>query len=141
LVVGHDDDKGKFLHAGLIECFVHGTGGRGAVPYAGKTDRALASLHAAREQHAVDDGNHRAQMADHGQQTFLRPAAVDISVAAPHRTEGGAEVGSHCVENGFTEGEPAGLITDAGGKNIALRKARPAATLKASLAASEKTPP
>ena len=83
-------------------------------------DRARDALHAAREQRAVHDGNHRAQMADHRQITFLGPAAMNVAVAPAHRAQRRTQIRPHGVQHRFAKRQPPGRVANQRREHIAL---------------------
>ena len=138
MIVGDDQNERQFFHRRLVERLVKRAGGSRAVANAGRADRAGNSFEPAREQHAVHDGNHRAEMADHRQITFPRLAAMDVAVAAAHRAERRAEIGAHGVQNGFAKRQPPGGVADERRKDVAFFQRDADRRAQGFLAASEK---
>ena len=138
LIVGDDEDERQFFNGGLVQSFVKRAGGSRAVAEAGRADGAGNFFETTRKQHAVHDGNHRAEMADHRQIAFARPAAMDIAVAPAHRAERGAEVVAHGVNDGFAKSQAAGAVADERGKNIGFFERHADGGAQGFLAAAEK---
>ena len=63
---------------------------------------------------------------------------MDIAVATAHRAEGRAEVGADAVENRFAKGQPARLIADERGENVAFAQRHADRDAQRLLAATEK---
>ena len=97
------------------------SGGR-AVPKTYGSDGILNLLKSPSDQHAVDHRNHRSQMADHRQQTFSRPSAMNIAFAPAHRSQGRAHIGAHSIDNGFTKRQTPRSIADQGRKDISFEQ-------------------
>ena len=112
LIVGDDEDERQFFDSGLVERFVKSAGGSCAFAEARDTDDAGNSFHAACKQNSVHDGNHRAEMADHRQITFLRTTAVDIAIAPAHRAERRAEISADGVNDGFAKRKATSGVAD-----------------------------
>ena len=91
----------------------------------------------ARQQNAVHDGNHRPEMADHGQITFPGFAAVHVAVAAAHRSQRRAEIGAGGVPDGLAEGQPPRRIADQRREHVALLQRDAGRRAQGFLAASE----
>ena len=138
MVVGQDQNQRQFFHGGLVERLMKRAGGTGAVADARRADGSGDALHAARKQSAIDNGNHRAEMADHRQITLLRPAPVDIAVATAHRAERRAEIRARGVEHGFTERQPPRRVTDQRREDVALFEGQTGRDAQRLLSASEK---
>ena len=96
------------------------TGGRAAIADACRANHAGDAFHAAGEQRAVHDGNHRAEMADHRQITFLWPAAMNVAVAATHRAEHGTQIRPQGVNHRFAKRQPSGRVADQWCEHVAL---------------------
>ena len=124
VVIGHDQHQRQFLDGGLVDGFVKGAGGRGAVANAGRADRAGDSLEAMGHQGTVHDGNHRAQMADHHEQPFLGPAPVDVAVARAHRAQGRAQISPHRIQNRLTKSQPSGPVPNQRGEDVSLAQSQ-----------------
>ncbi len=89
LVVRHDDDHRQTFDGRHVHAFVERPGARAAVADAGRADDAVElALQPPGQQRARHDADHRAQVADHGEQPFLRAAAVDVAVAGAHGPSG-----------------------------------------------------
>ena len=113
-------------------------GGGGPVAEADGSDGALDTLEAAGEKRAGDDRKHRAEMADHGHEAFARTATMDIAVAPAHRPELRTGIGARAIEDGLTEREPAGLVADERGKDVAFAQCHAGGGAEGFLALAEK---
>src|SRR5207253_1764622 len=85
---------------------------------AGGANRVSDSLEPMRQQSAVDDRNHRPQVADHCHEAFLGPATMDIAIPPPHRTERRTQISAHSIEDRLAEGQAASRISDKRGKYV-----------------------
>ena len=57
-------------------------------------------------------------MGNHRRHAHLGAATVDVSIATPHWSHGGAEVSAGAVEQRFAEGCAPGLVADEGGEEV-----------------------
>src|SRR5664279_1547567 len=64
------------------------------------------------QQRPIDHGNHRPQMADHGEKALQRPAAVDVPIARAHRALRRAQVSADRVQKRLAECQATGGITN-----------------------------
>src|SRR5439155_22565547 len=140
LVIGDNEDQGKLFDCGLIESFVKRAGGSCAIADASRAHETSEAFHSLREQCAVDDGDHRSQMADHGQVAFAGPATMDVTVAPAHRTLDGSKISARGIEDRFPESKPASLIANERGKDIAFAESDSYRDAEGLLAASDENP-
>ena len=77
-------------------------------------------------------------MADHRQVTFLRPAAMNVAVAAAHRAERGTEIRSHGVNDRFAKRQPSGGVADERREDVAFFQGYADGGAQGFLAASQK---
>src|SRR5205807_1490754 len=92
LIIRNHQNQREFLDGSLIESLVKGASRSTAIADTRRPDRVRRTFEAPRQQHPIDDGDHRAQMADHRQQPFFGSAPVDVSVASPHWAQRRAKV-------------------------------------------------
>src|SRR6266404_8201276 len=115
-----------------------GAGGCAALADARRANGISIPLEPLRQQSSVHDRNHRAQVADHGHETFPGPASMDIAVPPPHGTERRTEISTHRIEDRLAEGQPASSIADERGKYVAFAQAQANGSAQSFLAAPEK---
>ena len=142
LIIRDDDHHRQTLDSGQIHPFVKGPGGRATVPDTGGADRGPQFAgEPARQQTARDDRNHRAEMADHGVESFGRAPAMDVAVVAAHRPFHRAEIGPGAVQQRLAERQPPGHVPDQRPENIAFLQANAQGSTQGLLALAQEYAP
>src|SRR6185369_17476938 len=84
--------KRHLFHRGYVHSFVKRAGLHSAFADTRQAYKILFSSESFGHQCANGNGNHCAEMADHGQFVIARMPSMDIAVAPSHRTETRAEI-------------------------------------------------
>ena len=69
---------------------------------------------------ADDHGNHRAEMADHGELAVAWLAAMNVAIASAHRSAARTKIGARDIDQRFAKSGAAGLIANERREDVAL---------------------
>src|SRR5262245_11361724 len=98
MIICRDDYKRRLFHRGNVHSFVKGTSLHSAFADTRQAYKILSSSESFGHQCANGNGNHRAEVADHGQFVIARMPSMNIAIAAAHRTETRAEIRARNVD-------------------------------------------
>ncbi len=98
LIIRHEDDHRQTFDGRHVHPFVESPGAGTAVADAGRPNDAVQlALQPPRDQRPRHDADHRAQVADHGEQPVLRSTAMDVAIPGTHGAKRRPEVGARHV--------------------------------------------